>query len=75
MGTLYIVMAVHPKHRVQVLAMEIDLNMKWAEGMAGVVPIFFTEADAIEYQNFLVETKGEFFEIMEVVTNDLEGLQ
>jgi len=56
---VYVVLSVVKKHQISVMGMKVELEMSWANGMIGVMPIFATREDAEKHAN------GKF-EIMEV---------
>ena len=59
MSKIYAVMALKKSITVEVLGMNRELDLTFAEGMLGCMPIFETEESAKEYA-------GEDFEVIEL---------
>ncbi len=49
--TLYAVGAVEKDHAIDVFGKERKLDLTWADGMIGVMPVFDSEPAAKEYAN------------------------
>ena len=46
---MYLVMVVKKAHPIEVWGKEVELPLKWANGMVGCIPVFDTAESAAEY--------------------------
>jgi hypothetical protein len=46
---MYLVMGVKKVHPIEVWGKEVELPLKWANGMVGCIPVFDTAESAAEY--------------------------
>ncbi len=61
---MFLVLMIHQKMGVKVSTLNTEIEMKWTDGMVGVVPVFETKEQAEAYRG---KTKAKIYEVGEPI--------
>ena len=55
---MWIVLVVEKTRPIEIQGLETDLELSWAEGMRGCIPVFDTYEEAVKYRDKIDGTAG-----------------